>query len=73
MIVVLKVGKVKLRSKVFHGTSLIFHIDWHCLIANIEMNRKIAKGPEMISLINGIPFLPGPLERSSTVGKKPHF
>ena len=24
-------------------------------------------GPEIISLIGGIPFLPGPLERSSTV------
>ena len=26
-------------------------------------------GPEMISLIGGIPFLPGPLEQSSTVWK----
>ena len=30
-------------------------------------------GPKMISLIGRIPFLPGPLERSSTVLKKIHL
>ena len=30
-------------------------------------------GPEILSLIGGFPFLPGPLERSSTVHKKQFF
>ena len=35
---------VKLRSKGFQGTSLIFPIDWNSLKANIEINKKSVNG-----------------------------
>ena len=36
---------MELRSKGFHGTSLIFPVNWNYLIANIEMKREMISGP----------------------------
>ena len=58
---------VELRSEGFHGTGLIFPIDWNSFIANIEINKKMTNGTENNFPYKWIPLLPGPLEQSSTV------
>ena len=52
---------VKLRSKGFQGTGLIFPIDWNSLIANIEINRKMLCGTWNIFPYRRISFPAGSL------------